>query len=384
MSPYPIFLFLAGCSLLAPAAARASEASAALPAQPPPAVTVAAVAEQAVNPAMEHVGRVEAVQTVDLRARVQGYLETVAFEEGAVVEAGAVLYIIEQAPYRAAVNEARARLAGAEAARAKAIQYLKRLRTVGSGGVSSADLEAAVSAELQARAQVQAAGAALETAELNLGYTTIQAPIDGRIGATKVTRGNFVGPDSGALARIVQEDPIRVVYGISENDFVRTRMARGSVPAGSAGTPSDESRGEPALVRLRLPGNGDYPRDGRIVFMDNRVDPATGTLAVRAEFPNPDGILLPGQYVDVLVGRAEARRMPVVPQSAVLQDREGRYVLGVDAENRVRRRGIATGAAVGTVYVVESGLEVGEDIIVEGIQKARPGQTVAPVRRNAS
>jgi membrane fusion protein (multidrug efflux system) len=329
-----------------------------------------AVTEEVVNPPAEYVGRVEAVQAVDLRARVEGYLEQVKFKEGGNIHAGDLLYLIEQAPYEAAVAEARAKVARAEASLRNARQYLERVRAVRAGAVSATDLDASVSAELEAKAQLQEEEANLKKAELDLGYTTIIAPINGRIGRTAYTQGNLVGPNSGRLARIVQLDPIRVVYSVSENDSMVTRMA-------NAGSKQKERCR--LVFRIRLPGGQMYPVEGRIDFVDNEVEPNTGTIAIRAVFDNEGGVLLPGQYVTVLVSCGEGRRLPVVSQSAVLQDREGRYVFVLDDQNRVQQRRITTGAALGTDWVVASGLVAGETIISQGVQKVRPGQTVKPV-----
>ncbi len=334
-------------------------------------VTVEAVAEQEVNPPTDYVGRVEAIQAVDLRARVEGFIEQVKYREGASVQAGDLLYLIEQAPYKAKVNEAAAKVVEAEASLTKARQYLQRLQSVRSGAVSETDLEAAVSTELMARALLQQAKASLEQSELDLGYTVIKAPISGRIGRTTFTKGNLVGPSAGALARIVQLDPIRVVYSMSENDFVNARLAR----EGSCADDLDNR----LVPRIQMPGGQMYPVAGRLDFVDNEVDAATGTIAVRAVFDNPDGILLPGQYVNVVVRCSAGKRLPVVPQSAVQEDREGRYVFIVDVDNRVQQRRIETGVAVGTNWAVESGLMTGETIIVQGVQKVRPGQIVETV-----
>jgi membrane fusion protein (multidrug efflux system) len=337
----------------------------------PPVVRVLAVTEAEVNPPTEHVGRVEAIQAVDLRARVQGYLEAVKFNEGSDVRARDLLFTIEQAPYLASVNAARAKVASAQAALTNASQYLRRLQAVRSGGVSATDLEAAVSNELKAQALLQEAEASLEQAELDLGYTIIKAPISGRIGRTVFTKGNLVGPDSGALARIVQIDPIRVVYSVSENDYADVKTSHQEM------TP--EQLRQELVPRLKLSNGELYPGAGKLAFADNEVDADTGTIAVWAEFENPHGILLPGQYVTVLLSLSNPRRLPVVPQSAVQEDREGRYVFVVDGDNKVQQRRITTGAVVGVNWAVEAGLMVGETVIVQGVQKVRPGQVVETV-----
>ncbi len=338
----------------------------------PPVVTVQVVEEREVNPPAEYVGRVEAIQTVDLRARVDGFLERLEFREGSDVRTGDLLFLIEQAPYQARVNAARARVAETQAILTRARQLTQRLKGVRTGGVSAVDLETAVAEEQQARARLQEARANLEQAELDLGYTTIRAPIDGRIGRAAVTLGNLVGLNSGPLARIVQLDPIRVVYSMSEIDFLALEKVL-SEPEGGA-----KAAKQGFVFGLRLPDGTAYPLEGRIDFVDNEVDPTTGTLAVRAVFENPRFSLLPGRYVTVLVRRKDPARLPMVIQSSVQQDRDGRYVFVVDRENRAVLRRITTGAEMDGYWAVESGLEAGERIIVHGIQKVRDGQIVEP------
>ncbi len=333
-----------------------------------PLVTVAPVVLQDVNPPAEYVGHVEAIQAVDLRARVEGFLEQINFREGSSVQAGDLLYVIEQAPYRARIDADRAGVAQAQAALTRAQQYLERVKAVRSGGVSATDIDNAVADELRARAQLQAAQAALERSQLDLGYTTVKAPISGRIGRTAFTKGNLVGPTSGPLARIVQLNPIRVVYSVSENDLSSIR------PSSKDAALSKEN---PGLVpRIRLTDGEVYKTPGRVDFANNEVDPSTGTIAVRAVFNNPDGLLLPGQYVTVLLSKRKPRIMPVVPQSAVQEDREGPYVLSVDDQNKVVLRRIKTGPFAGSHWAVEKGLAKGEMVIVEGLQKVLPGQSV--------
>ena len=335
---------------------------------PPPLVTVATVVEQDVNPPSEYVGHVEAIQSVDLRARIEGFLEKVEFKEGSDVHAGDLLYVIEQAPYQAKVDADKASLAQAEAMLTKARQYLHRAQTVRSGGISATDLDNAVAEELRAKALLEQVRANLQISQINLGYTSIRAPITGRIGRTAFTGGNLVNPASGPLARIVQLDPIRVVYSISENDLDAINMAL-----------KDADRGKNhamLMPRIKLAGGQILKTAGQVDFVDNTVDISTGTIAVWALFKNPEGILLPGQYVTILVARSEPKPMPVVPQAAVLEDHDGRYVLLVDDQNRVTLRRVKTGPMVDASWAVESGLAVNEKVIVEGVQKVRPGQIV--------
>jgi RND family efflux transporter MFP subunit len=337
---------------------------------PPPLVTVAKVTEQDVNPPDEYVGHAEAVQTVDLRARIEGFLEQIEFEEGSDVRAGDLLYVIEQAPYQAKVDADTARVTQATATFTKARQYLERVRTVRSGGVSATDIDDAVAEELRARAELEEAKANLERSRIDLGYTTIRAPITGRIGRTAYTRGNLVNPASGSLARIVQIDPIRVVYSISENDLLAINLAL------------KDSNGQkhPILApRIQLPGGKVLKTTGKIDLVDNTVDPDTGTLAVWALFDNPDATLLPGQYVTVLVARSQPKLMTVVPQTALLEDHDGPYVLVVTDQNQVAVRRVKTGPVVGINWAITSGLSKNENVIVEGVQKVQPGQFVKTV-----
>ena len=338
---------------------------------PPPLVTIVAVAEQDVNPSAEYVGHVEAVQVVDLRARVEGFLEQVGFKEGSDVHSGDLLYVIEQAPYQSRVDAARAIAAQAEASLSKASQRLSRLRAARPESVPATDMDNAVAEELSARARLAEARANLTTAQINLGYTQVKAPIRGRIGHTAYTKGNLVNPASGALARIVQLDPIRVVYSISENDIVDIQMALRDAQNGK--------KNSFLTSRLKLANGETIKGSGRMDFVDNAVDPRTGTIVVRALFDNPDGMLLPGQYVTVMVTRSKPKLMPVVPQSAILEDHDGRYVFVVDDQNRVIMRRVKTGPVIGVNWAMASGLTVGEKVIVEGIQKVQPGQVVKTV-----
>jgi RND family efflux transporter MFP subunit len=335
---------------------------------PPPLVTVAKVTEQDVNPPAEYVGHVQAVQTVDLRARIEGFLEQVKFREGSDVRTDDLLYVIEKAPYQAKVDADTATVTQATATFTKARQYLERVRTVRSGGVSQSDIDDAVAEELRARGQLEQAKANLKRSQLDLGYTMVKAPITGRIGRTVYTQGNLVNPASGPLARIVQINPIRVVYSISENDLVAIKAALKD--AGS-------SKKHPMLApRIKLPEDQVLSTTGQIDFVDNTVDPDTGTIAVWALFDNPDGTLLPGQYVTVLVARSQPEIMTVVPQSAVLEDHDGRYVLVVTDQNQVTMRRVKTGPVVGINWAIKSGLAVNESVIIEGVQKVQPGQLV--------
>jgi len=335
---------------------------------PPPLVKVAIISAEDVNPPAQYVGHVDTIQEVELRARVEGFIEQVKFKEGDKVTAGDVLYIIEQAPYQAKVNANRAQVAQAEAYLQKTSRRLQRLRAARPESIRATDMDSAVAEELLAKAQLEEARASLVQAELDLGYTSIKAPINGRIGRTAYTKGNLVNLSSGPLAHIVQLNPIRVAYPVSENDL----------PAIQAALHDAVKGGKNPLLQPRIQmANGKvYQENGRLDFVDNQVDIGTGTITVWARFNNQEDILLPGQYVTVLISKQKPNIMPVVPQAAVIIDRQGTSVLLVDDQNKVSRRSIVTGAAIGTKWAVKSGLQTGEKVIIQGIQKVRPGQTV--------
>ncbi len=357
-----------------------SMAKAAPPAAgPPPLVTVAPVVLQDVNPPAEYVGHVEAVQSVDLRARIEGFLQEIHFREGADVHVGDLLYVIEPAPYQAQVAADRARVAQAEASLRKASLLLKRLKAARSDSISATSMDGAVAEELRMQARLEEAKATLVRSELDLDYTKIKAPISGRIGQTRYTRGNLVNPASGALGRIVQLDPVRVLYSISENDLNAIQAALHDGGSGKKHPlPRDEKLNSSPSLTLRLKlANGEMSKaNGHVDFVDNQVDPATGTMAVWALFDNSDLKLLPGQYVTVMLSRSQPEMMPVVPQAAVLNNQQGSYVMVVDKKSRAVVRPVTIGVEMGTDWTVKSGLSEGDRVIVQGIQKVRSGQIV--------
>jgi membrane fusion protein (multidrug efflux system) len=279
---------------------------------PPPAVVVERIEVQEVSDPAEFNARVEAIESVDIRARVQGFLRSVAFEAGQTVQAGDLLFEIEPDQYEAAVASARARVSRAEAAREDAERTLARQQElVERQAAAQAALDEARAAFDIAAAEVEIAQAPLRTAELDLSYTRITAPIRGQIGRALFTQGNLIGPEAGPLARIVQLDPVRVVFSISEGFLVTLRQQEAT---GGAIDPN-------ALhLTLRLPNGGDYPQTGRIEYVESEVNPQTGTVAMRAVFPNPDHILIPNQFVTLVSRETEIPTLPVVPQTALPLD----------------------------------------------------------------
>lgn len=339
---------------------------------PLPAVGVMPVPIQDVSSSSEFVGRVEAVNAVDIRARVEGFIEARPFAEGQEVREWQDLFILEDGAYEARLAVARASLAGAQAALRDAEGRLQRNQELRrTQAVSQAALEEIQAARDTAQANVTAAEASVRQADLNLSYTTIRAPIAGRIGTAAFAVGSFVGPSSGALARVVQVDPIRVVFSVSDRTILDFR--------GGAGDASKEELARRFVPTLRLSNGREYPDNGEIEFAGNEIDPATGTLPVRARFPNPDALLVPGQFVTVVVRPSDPRLRPVVPIGAVQLDREGRFVLILEDSDKVAVRRIRTGTQIGQNWTVEEGLQGGETLIVQGFQNARPGGAVRVV-----
>lgn len=368
ITPTRFLLAAAGTAWAATAFAQAPGANA-----PPPSVTVETVRNEDVAPRTEFIGRLEAIEAVDIRARVQGFLRKVEFQEGQDVKAGAPLFRIEPDQYQAVVAQAQAQVESADATLRNAeinLQRRQELRERNAG--SQADLDTAVANRDTAKAALEAAQAQLKTAQLNLGYTTISSPIAGRIGKANITVGNLVGPDSGALARVVQLDPIRVVFSVSERDVQDIQREMGDAT-------SKEVRSS-FVPTIRLANAQQYDKQGRIEFVGNEVDPATGTVPIRAVFDNPRATLLPGGTVFVSVRPAQPRVMPVVPVAAVQETRQGKQVLVVTGDNKVEERPITANTQVGQNWAVESGVKAGETIIVDGLQKVRPGAVVNPVR----
>ncbi|TVR96158.1 MAG: efflux RND transporter periplasmic adaptor subunit [Rhodospirillales bacterium] len=348
---------------------RAREA----PEPPPPSVTVASVEEASISPEFTFIGQTRAVDSVDFRARVEGFLIDRPFVEGDDVDADALLFVIEQEPYQAAVEVAEAALAEAEAAHQLTSRDRERTEILYRRGEASEQRrDQAVAEERGADARVQAARAELDRARLNLDYTEVKAPFAGRIGQAAFSVGELVGPGSGPLAHMVRLDPIQVSFQLDEPTFIAYRILQLERQRAGADPPL-------FVPSLRLPGGIAYPESGRIDFIDNRVDPTTGTITVRTEFANPDRLLVPGQFVTVVVQAEEDRKGLVVPRAAVQRDQTGPYVMVVDDEDTVQRRRIETGERIGIHWEVTDGLREGERVIYQGLQKVRPGMVVDPV-----
>ena len=303
------------------------------PGAPPPAVITLTVHRQEIARASEFVGHVQAIQSVDVRAQVSGILQRVAFQGGQDVEEGALLYQIEPAQYQAALAAAHAQLLSAQANLVQAQQNLTRQQDLFQRDTApEATLEQAQAQRDVAQANVFAAQAQVQTAQINLGFTTINSPIAGRLGATKVTAGNLVGPTTGTLATVVQLDPIRVVYSVSERIVVAYKQAH---PAAT-----QEEVNSRFAPKLRLADGSMFGQTGRLAFVENQVDPNTGTLPVYADFPNPQRVLLPGMLVTAVISPETPPMGFLVPAGAIEQDAQGKFVLVVGPDNKVERRNV--------------------------------------------
>ena len=348
---FAVFLVCGG------AAAQAQQAQP----QAVPVGTVAA-ARKPIATSFDFVGRVEATNRVEVRARVTGYLEAVLFKEGDMVKEGDPLYRIEKGQFQAAVEQAQGALERSKASKVLSEVQLQRaedLLAKSSGTVVARDQARA--ADQQAAGAIMQDEAALQTAKINLGYTDITAPISGKIGRTNVTKGNVVGPDSGVLTIIVSQDPMYVTFPVSQREFLRAR-----------GTKVDLSA---IKVTLRFADDSTYDQTGTVNFVNVTVDRSTDTVLVRATMPNPQGKLIDGQFVRVHLVIGEPEEKVVVPQAALVADQQGVYVFVVEDGKAVVKR-IKVGPESGTGVVVEQGLTGGEQVVVQGVQALRPGMAV--------
>ena len=350
---------IAGCEPTTDAAGEAP---------PPPAVTVITAERLEMTSAVAFNGRIEAVDTVELRARVPGFLEKRLFEEGGDVRQDDVCFVIEKDAYKAAVDAAAADLQKAEARAAEARATAARFeQSVKSGAVSRLQYDESIAQRDVAAAEVLQKQAALERAELDLRYTDVVCAVTGRIGRAAYSVGNYVTPESGTLATVVSQDPMYVTFPISQRYILAVQKDR------------EESGGQPRedlVLRIVLGDGSVYAEPARIDFADIQISESTDTLTIRGAVPNPDRRLIDGQFVTVSVEAAAPTSMLAVPQQALQADQGGIFVLVVNAEDKVEIRRITTGDSRDGMTAVTEGLDEGERVIVEGIQKVRPGQVV--------
>ena len=342
-------------------------------------VGVIEVSVQAVTLERELPGRTSAFRIAEVRARVNGIVLKRLFTEGSDVKAGQPLFKIDPAPYKAALDSARAQVARAQATVESAKQLVERYgKLTETNAISRQEYDDAVAREKTARAEVAAARAAEQTAKINLDYTTVTAPIAGRIGRSEVTEGAYVQQSTATLLATIQQlDPLYVDLTWSSADFMRMRR---SLESGELET--TEGR---AKVTILLEDGRAYPEPGTLQFADVSVDEATGSIALRATVPNPKAELLPGMFVRARIDEGTRPSALLVPQRAVTRDQNGRPIaLVVDAAGKVERRQLETDRAVGDAWLVTKGLAAGDRVIVEGLQKARPGSTVKAVPAGAA
>lgn len=361
---------LAGCGKGSEPAAPAAGGG-----MPPAEVGVVTVALGDVGLVTELPGRLEASRVAQVRARAAGILQQRLFREGSDVKAGQALFRIDAAPYAAAFESAQAVLARAQANLSQASALAERYRPlVEANAISKQDYANAVAAQKQAEADVASGKAAVQTARINLDYAAVTAPISGRIGRALVTEGALVGQgEATQLALIQQIDPMYVNFTQPAAEVMRLRRAL------DAGKLKRASGSDAASVRVVLEDGTDYARTGRLLFSDLSVDPTSGQITLRAEVPNPGGVLLPGLYVRVQIEQAKAGNAMLLPQQAVTRSDQGDTAMVVSADGKVAPRTLKLGGAQDGQWVVLEGLQPGEQVMVDGFQKLRPGATVKPV-----
>ena len=362
-----ITAFITGCGSDKDSAAQA----------PPLTVLVAEVERQDVALSMDLVGSTRGTQDVPIRARVEGFLETMDFKEGFFVKKGDLLYTIDPQPFKAKLVEAQSQLAAAQTTLAKTEADLRRIKPLAEmRAVSEQDLDSAVAQEAAARAGVRASEAVVDLAEIELSYTRIIAPIDGLMGLSKAKPGEFVGrePNPVVLNTLSDIDPIRVRFSISETEYLT--LSREYLK--TRGRNQQRKGPEDADLILILADGTEHDHLGWTVAAAQAIDPETGTYSVEALFPNPSGVLLPGQFARVRAPFKTLNDVVVVPRKSLfeLQGRFRLYV--VNPENRVEVRDVSLGPPKGDIIVIESGVEAGESVIVEGIQKVRVDMVVDP------
>lgn len=358
-------------SIAAFALAACSDGQAEAPALPPPPdVDAAQVVLKSVRQWDEFTGRIAATGMVDIRPRVSGYIDRVAFKEGDEVKAGDLLFVIDPRPYRATYQSAVAQLERARAsARLADVQNQRAQSLVKSGAVSLDMSDTRTAAVGQTGADVHAAEAAVATAKLNLDFTEVRSPITGRAGRALLTLGNLVQADQTVLTSVVSQDPVYVYFQPDERAFLRYReLARKGERAISANE-----------VRVGLANETGFPHSGTVNFVNNQVDPATGTINARAIVPNPDGVFTPGLYARVqLEGRAEFKAL-LVDDKAILTDQDRKYVYVVGADNKATRKDVVLGSLHDGLRIVQSGLSADDKVIVAGLQKIfAPNMPVKP------
>ncbi|MGH8195013.1 MAG: efflux RND transporter periplasmic adaptor subunit [Woeseiaceae bacterium] len=355
-----LFVLLSGC--------LAGNAEPEQAAPPPPDVSVAKVEVQTIHDWQEFTGRLQAVKSVEVRPRVSGYVESVEFNEGSRVTAGTTLFQIDARPFQAEVERLTAERQRARAELELAITNQERAdRLLAENAISREEFDSLTTAKSIAAAELGAVEAALETARLDLEFTTVTAPIDGRVSNALVTAGNLVD-SSTLLTTLVSDDPIYAYFHADENSYLDYVDGQ------------DPSAARNAEVHVGLINEVGYPHEGKLDFIDNQVNPDSGTIRGRAVLDNADGRFTPGLFVRLKLVSPKTRRVALIDDRAVGTDLDKKYVLVLDDQNIVQYRGVETGPLVDNLRVITKGLEAGDRVIVNGLQRVRPGVTVAPTQ----
>jgi membrane fusion protein (multidrug efflux system) len=371
-----VALGVTGLSLMATADAQPGPGG-------PPAVGVVEAVKRPITESNEYLGRIEAINRVNVVARVTAFLEKRNFVEGAEVKTGDLLYQLERGPFEADLKSKQAQVAQLQATLVNAKLTTERARILLSGPAGQqSTYDAALANQQSLEAQVQAAQAQVEASQINLDYTEIRSPIDGMIGRTAVTEGNVVSPSSGVLTTIVSQDPMYVTFPVSVREALTLRdryVPRGGFKA--------------VAIRIRLPDGRPFDQVGQLNFVSNTIVQNTDTITLRGTIPNPpihDATprltvreLTDNEFVTVLLEGVQPVEVVAIPRSAVLSDQQGDYVFVVDADNKAEQRRIKLGQSTSTVASVTSGVSPGDKVIAEGLQKVRPGEPVAPAPASA-
>ncbi len=361
----PVLAALAAWPIDTPARAQA-------PGGPPPKVTVAKPVTREIIEQDQYTGRFDAINNVDLRARVTGYLEKINFTDGQTVKRGDILFLIDRRPYKAALDQAQAAVTSAKARQSFTVTDLERAQTLSrSGNISEQVTDQRRQASLTAQADVDSAQAALTAAQLNYDFTEVRSPIDGRISRRNVTEGNIVITDQTLLTTIVSLDPIWFSFTVDEKAFLKYQ---GSLGIGMGET--QQGKGVPILIALS--GEAKPTRKGTLDFVDNRVDTATGTILLRATVPNADKFIKPGLFGIVAMPATKPYQGIMLPDEAVAANQDKRVVYVVGSDDMIQQKDVKLGPKVDGYRVISGGLKGDETVVINGLSRVRPGAKVAP------